>query len=92
MYHLIELLQRSLELTVLFQVLPNTCKDLISIFNQKGWHKSFYAFREDTWTGMNYELGTEKIKWDKEGKPMRQDNSLWDVIKKIYKRVNSLEY
>lgn len=31
---------------------------------------------------MNYELGTEKIKWDEEGKPMRQDNSLWDVIKK----------
>ncbi|MEF8680967.1 UNVERIFIED_CONTAM: cellulase family glycosylhydrolase [Bacillus cereus] len=57
-------------------------QDLISIFNQKGWHKSFYAFREDTWTGMNYELGTEKIKWDEEGKPMRQDNSLWDVIKK----------
>ena len=41
---------------------------------------------------MNYELGTGKIKWDEEGKPMRQDNSLWDVIKKIYKRVNSLEY
>jgi len=67
-------------------------QDIISIFNQKGWHKSFYAFREDTWTGRNYELGTEKIKWDEEGKPMRQDNSLWDVIKKIYKRVNSLEY
>ncbi|EJR20795.1 hypothetical protein IIA_03237 [Bacillus cereus VD014] len=57
-------------------------QDLISIFNQKGWHKSFYAFREDTWTGMNYELGTGKIKWDEEGKPMPQDNSLWDVIKK----------
>ena len=82
MYHLIELLQRSLELTVLFQVLPKYMQDLISIFNQKGWHKSFYAFREDTWTGMNYELGTEKIKWDEEGKPMCQDNSLWDVIKK----------
>ncbi|XHT80048.1 cellulase family glycosylhydrolase [Bacillus cereus] len=59
-------------------------QDLISIFNQKGWHKSFYAFREDTWTGMNYELGTGKIKWDEEGKPMPQDNSLWEVIKKRF--------
>lgn len=31
---------------------------------------------------MNYELGTEKIKWGEDGKPIRQDNSLWDVIKK----------
>ena len=67
-------------------------QDLISIFNQKGWHKSFYAFREDTWTGMNYELGTGKIKWDEEGKPVPQDNSLWEVIKKIYNHINSLEY
>ncbi|MGU3372629.1 S-layer homology domain-containing protein [Bacillus mycoides] len=60
---------------------PQYMQDLISIFNQKGWHKSFYAFREDTWTGMNYELGTDKIKWDEEGQPKRQDNPLWDVIK-----------
>ncbi|ANS51990.1 hypothetical protein BM86_32295 [Bacillus thuringiensis] len=60
---------------------PQYMQDLISIFNQKGWHKSFYAFREDTWTGMHYELGTGKIKWDEEGQPKRQDNPLWDVIK-----------
>lgn len=29
----------------------------------------------------NYELGTERIKWDEEGQPKRQDNPLWDVIK-----------
>ncbi len=29
---------------------------------------------------MNWEPG--KIKWDEEGKPIRQDNPLWDVIKK----------
>ncbi len=63
-------------------MLPNTYKILFLSLTKKGWHKSFYAFREDTWTGMNYELGTEKIKWDEEGKPMRQDNSIWDVIKK----------
>lgn len=32
-------------------------KDLTSIFNQQGWHFAFYAFREDTWDGMDYELG-----------------------------------
>ena len=32
---------------------------------------------------MNYELGTGKIKWDEEGKPVPQDNSLWEVIKRF---------
>jgi len=36
-------------------------KDLISIFNQHQWHWSFYAFREDVWEAMDYELGTEKV-------------------------------
>ncbi|MEL6653950.1 MAG: cellulase family glycosylhydrolase, partial [Bacteroidota bacterium] len=34
--------------------------DLISIFNENEWHWSFYAYREDTWEAMDYELGTEK--------------------------------
>jgi len=34
-------------------------RDLISIFQEEGWHFSFYAFREDTWDGMDYELGEE---------------------------------
>ncbi|MDQ0418885.1 hypothetical protein J2Z48_003090 [Croceifilum oryzae] len=61
---------------------PQYMRDLISIFNQHGWHKSFYAFREDTWTGMDYELGTGKIKWDQDGKPIRQNNPIWDVLKR----------
>jgi endoglucanase len=58
-------------------------QDLISIFNDNNWHWSFYAFREDTWTGMDYELGTEKIGWSESGDPkiIRKDNPLWDVIK-----------
>jgi len=36
-------------------------KDLISIFNEKEWHWSFYSYREDTWEGMDYELGTQKV-------------------------------
>ena len=34
--------------------------DLISIFNEQKWHWAFYAFREDTWPAMDYELGTRK--------------------------------
>ncbi|GAB4164118.1 MAG: cellulase family glycosylhydrolase [Rickettsiaceae bacterium] len=38
-------------------------EDLIVIFNKEGWHFAFYAFREDTWDGMDYELGSEKLSW-----------------------------
>jgi endoglucanase len=38
-------------------------KDLIKIFDSKGWHWAFYSFREDTWAGMDYELGTTKPGW-----------------------------
>jgi len=38
-------------------------KDLIDIFKEKKWHFAFYAFREDTWDGMDYELGNQKITW-----------------------------
>jgi hypothetical protein len=33
--------------------------DLIEIFNENGWHWSFYSYREDVWDSMDYELGTE---------------------------------
>lgn len=63
--------------------------DLISIFNEYGWHWSFYAFREDTWDGMDYELGTEKPDWkywdaiEKGELPVRvpTENSIWNAIK-----------
>lgn len=35
--------------------------DLIDIFEENQWHFAFYAFREDTWDGMNYELGIKKL-------------------------------
>ena len=38
-------------------------EDLIGIFNKEGWHFAFYAFREDTWDGMDYELGNNKLPW-----------------------------
>lgn len=45
--------------------------DLITIFNKAGWHFAFYAFREDAWDGMDYELGDQKLPW-----------SYWQAIKR----------
>lgn len=64
-------------------------EDLISIFNEYGWHWAFYAFREDTWDGMDYELGDKKPDWKyweaiESGKlPVRvpSDNPIWMSIK-----------
>jgi hypothetical protein len=41
--------------------LPQYFEDLINIFEENHWHYAFYAFREDTWDGMDYELGDKKL-------------------------------
>ncbi|MDR2398955.1 MAG: glycoside hydrolase family 5 protein [Endomicrobium sp.] len=38
-------------------------RDLISIFDKYEWHFAFYAFREDSWDGMDYELGSKDLQW-----------------------------
>lgn len=38
--------------------------DLVCIFKQYGWHFAFYSFREDCWSGMDYELGRQKLPWN----------------------------
>lgn len=74
-------------------------KDLISIFNQHKWHWSFYAFREDVWEAMDYELGSEKVfykYWDyQEDKELHlkydevydrvKDKKLWTIIEQEFK-------
>ncbi|AWP29856.1 glycoside hydrolase family 5 protein [Paenibacillus sp. Cedars] len=63
--------------------------DLISIFNEYGWHWAFYAFREDTWDGMDYEMGDKKPNWkyweaiEKGEQPPRIeiDSPMWDALK-----------
>lgn len=67
-------------------------RDLIDIFNDYGWHWAFYAFREVTWDGMDFELGNKPVKeayWDAQAngelpdrKAIEVDNSIWDVLKK----------
>lgn len=33
-------------------------QDATSALDKRGWHRAFYSFREDTWDGMDYELGS----------------------------------
>jgi endoglucanase len=66
--------------------------DLISLYNERGWHWAFYAFRPDGgWTGLDYEMGTEEQMppgyWsaiergeDPETLKRRTDSPLWQVI------------
>jgi len=35
-------------------------RDITQLLNSKKWHWAFYSFREDTWAGMDYELGTSR--------------------------------
>ena len=38
--------------------------DVISTLDAHNTHWAFYSFREDTWDGMNYELGPDPALWD----------------------------
>ncbi len=63
--------------------------DLIHIFNAQEWHWAFYSFREDTWDGMDYEIGDQPLGaafWKdlqagKKPTPPRSKNRLWDAIR-----------
>ena len=33
-------------------------EDLLEVVNREGWHWAFYSYREDTWSEMDYELGS----------------------------------
>ena len=70
--------------------------DLIGLFASRGWHQAFYAFREDTWDAMDYEIGARPLpatywKAMDEGRPVeppRGDNPLWRAIQEGLGRVN----
>jgi hypothetical protein len=71
--------------------------DVIRPMNAAQWHWAFYAFREDGWDGMDYEVGTGKLPWKywqdvdagKHPAPPREDdpkkNPLWGVLAKELK-------
>lgn len=66
--------------------------DLIRIWNDRDWHWAFYAYREDGWMGMDYELGTGPVGaayWEalEAGKnPTRPwtSNDLFDVLRREF--------
>jgi endoglucanase len=71
--------------------------DLIALYNQRGWHWAFYAFRPDgDWTGLDYEMGTAEQEppgyWeavesgvDPETLKHRVDSTLWRVLKREFR-------
>jgi hypothetical protein len=71
--------------------------DVIAVGNDYGWHWAFYAYREDEWDAMDYELGTAKLggeyweaieRGEKPALP-RKDNPLWRVIAREFERSGS---
>ncbi|GLT16962.1 glycosyl hydrolase [Vibrio zhanjiangensis] len=65
--------------------------DVITALDKNNLHWAFYAFREDGWDGMNYELGAKKaVGWDywtaqEKGEPdptQYQSSPLFSVIQK----------
>lgn len=63
--------------------------DLIDLFEERRWHWAFYAFREDTWDAMDYELGDrplpaaygKDVEAGREPRPPRSFNPLWRVLR-----------
>jgi hypothetical protein len=71
--------------------------DIFSIYNDRGWHWAFYAYREDMdFTGYDYEMGEEPLPssyWVEidNGRDyytlkeeLRYDNPIWDVIRREF--------
>lgn len=72
-------------------------KDVIESFETHRWHWAFYAFREDSWDGMDYELGDQKPGekyWDAvqngvmPGPDVYKDNPISEVVKKALTEVD----
>lgn len=38
-------------------------EDVLTALDENGLHWAFYSFREDSWDGMDYELGSKKVNW-----------------------------
>ncbi|WP_395342250.1 glycoside hydrolase family 5 protein [Ningiella sp. W23] len=77
--------------------------DLVEIFNQHKWHWAFYAYREDNWNSMDYELGKHKPYWKywdyqqagtlhlhyDELYKEKSNNSVWMTLKKEFTNVEA---
>jgi endoglucanase len=54
--------------------------DNIAAFNRFGWHWAFYSFREDTWQGMDYELGSKLLSEGANKAIHRSNNPIFQQI------------
>jgi hypothetical protein len=50
---------------------PRYLEDVLTALDANRVHWAFYSFREDTWPGMDYELGADKVPWQ-----------YWDAVEK----------
>ena len=72
--------------------------DLIHIYNQRGWHWAFYAFRgSGAWTGLDYEIPPgHRMGWrywqaveqgeDPEPLKPRGPNPLWETLRRQFEK------
>lgn len=42
---------------------PAYLEDVLKVLDRQQLHWAFYSFREDSWDGMDYELGSAKVPW-----------------------------
>lgn len=65
-------------------------RDATDALEKENWHRAFYSFREDTWNGMDYEIGTASLpeaywKAQEAGRPMApprpRDTPHWAALK-----------
>jgi hypothetical protein len=65
-------------------------EDILSLLENRRYHWAFYSYREDSWDGFDYELGTQGLSWDywkaidrgEKPKLPRKDNAMFNIIKK----------
>jgi len=69
---------------------PRYLEDVLAALDASRVHWAFYAFREDVWAGMDYELGAGKLPWQyweavQKGEPYdlpRKPNAVFEPIRR----------
>jgi hypothetical protein len=73
---------------------PRYLEDVLTALEAHGAHWAFYAFREDVWDAMDYELGTARLPWQywearEQNKPFTLERGPNPVFEPILKRLSS---
>lgn len=69
-------------------------EDVLSVVEGHGSHWAFYAFREDTYDGFDYELGTWKAPWaywraQEKGRPWKLERTATSLYEPIARRLKA---